>query len=184
MQQPKVCVCRMPSSHFSAGPHSMPTDGVSARLLADREQAPGKHCPYRALCRESQSHSELGSSPNGRGPLGRQGSQGGLAPATTVSSPLGPSPQPSPVVEVLAREGEVLVQGLGLVALPVGQADPQHVALLGGHLRDKLVPQPVLARWVPEALQPNGKSVPVGFPRLPVRAFPRASRVGSPVGFP
>ena len=50
----------------------------------------------------------------------------------------------------------MFVQGVGLVPLPVHQADAERVAFLIGHLRHKLVPQPVLAGGVPEALRIQG----------------------------
>lgn len=60
-----------------------------------------------------------------------------------------------PVVGLFAREGEVVVQRVRLVALPVLQLDLKHVAVPAGQLGDELVAQPVLSQRTPEALRPR-----------------------------
>lgn len=61
----------------------------------------------------------------------------------------------------------MLVQRVGLVALPVGQADAQRVAPLIGQPRHELVAQPVLARRAAEALRTQGGDS-VASPAFPV----------------
>lgn len=58
-----------------------------------------------------------------------------------------------PVVLLLAADLEAVIEREGLVSVPVRQLYAQGVLSLAGQLVNVLVPQPVLCRRAPKALQ-------------------------------
>lgn len=76
-----------------------------------------------------------------------------IMPAPPSRSPPPLYQKALPVILFLAADLKAVVEGEGLVPLPVGQLHSQGVLPLAAQLVDVLVPQPVLSGHAPETLR-------------------------------